>query len=326
VEALSVRLGRKLVLIAESDLNDARVLRSREQGGFGLDSQWSDDFHHSLHELLTGERDGYYSDFSGVSDLAAAYNDAFVYAGRYSAFRGRRHGNAVSGFPGGCFVVCAQNHDQVGNRMMGDRLSCNADFEREKLAAGALLTAPYVPLLFMGQEYGETAPFLYFVSHSDPELAKAVRDGRRREFEHFRWQGEVPDPQAEETFKRSVLRWELREKAPHSALLAFYRELLRLRSVSPALSVPDRSASRASADETGKVLLLERGGAGTDVSVFMNFSSGPAEIRRVPAGAWRRLIDSADERWAGPGTSMPDVLSNGAVMRPWSVCIYERTR
>lgn len=318
VESLSAETGRTMHLIAESDLNDVRVLRSRELGGFGLDAQWSDDFHHCLHVLLTGEREGYYSDFSGVGDLAAAYNEAFVYSGRRSAFRGRRHGNSAAGVLGRSFVVCAQNHDQVGNRMLGDRLSTLADHERQKLAAGALLCAPFVPLLFMGEEYGETAPFLYFVSHSDEGLVRAVREGRRREFEHFKWKGEPPDPQSPETFERSRLRWDSRKQGRHGVLLEFHRTFLRLRAETPSLSRLDREAARAQADEGRRTLRLERGGA----VAFMNFSDRPQDIGAVPPGLWRKMIDSADARWEGPGASMPETLSPGARIPPYSIALY----
>lgn len=321
VERLSRETGRELALVGESDLNDARVLRARELGGFGLDAQWSDDFHHSLHVLLTGEREGYYSDFAGVSDLAAAFNEAFVYAGRHSPFRGRRHGNSAAGFPGRSFVVCAQNHDQVGNRMLGERLSTLTDFERQKLAAGALLCAPFIPLLFMGEEYGETNPFLYFVSHSDAALAQAVREGRRREFEHFKWKGEPPDPQDPETFGRSKLRWAARGEGRHAVLLEFYRTFLGLRAATPDLSSLDRDAARAEGDEARRTLRLRRG---KETIAFMNFSDQPQELGGAPVGRWRKLLDSADARWEGPGASLPETLSPGARIPPRSIALYAK--
>lgn len=321
VERLSKETGRELALIAESDLNDARMLRARELGGFGLDAQWCDDFHHSLHVLLTGEREGYYSDFTGVSDLAAALNDAFVYAGRYSSFRGRRHGNSAAGCLGRSFVVCAQNHDQVGNRMLGERLSTLTDFERQKLAAGALLCAPYVPMLFMGEEYGETNPFLYFVSHSDPALAQAVREGRRREFEQFKWKGEPPDPQAPETFGRSKLNWAARGEGRHALLLEFYRTVLSLRAGNPDLSSLDREQARAEGDEVRGTLRLKRG---RGVIAFMNFSDRPQDLGAAPEGLWRKLLDSADVRWEGPGATLPETLSPGARIPPRSIALYAK--
>ncbi|MDD5657832.1 MAG: alpha-amylase family glycosyl hydrolase, partial [Elusimicrobia bacterium] len=324
VARLSQRLGRRLLLIGESDLNDARVLRPRALGGFGLDAQWSDDFHHSLHVALTGERGGYYADFSGVKDLATAYNEAFVYSGRYSAFRQRRHGGSAAGCPGRGFVVCAQNHDQIGNRMLGERLSALVDFERQKLAAGALLAAPFVPLLFMGQEYGETAPFLYFVDHSDPGLAAAVREGRRREFERFRWKKPPPDPQDPGTFARSKLNWDLRRAGRHAVLLDFHRTLLRLRRRTPSWSRLDREGTRAEADAARRLLRLERRGPGGGIVAVMNFSGGNRETGRLPPGRWRKLLDSADARWAGPGAAGPEAPKRRARLRPFSIAVYAR--
>lgn len=324
VEGLRARTGRELVLIGESDLNDVRVLRSREHGGFALDAQWSDDFHHCLHVLLTGERSGYYVDFSGVADLATAYNEAFVYSGRRSAFRGRRHGSPATGYPGRSFVVCVQNHDQVGNRMLGERLGARSGLERQKLAAGALLSAPFVPLLFMGEEYGEKAPFLYFVSHSDAGLVEAVREGRRREFEHFQWKGEPPDPQSSETFERSKLRWSSRAEGAHAALLDFHRTLLRLRARIPALARLEREGARAVADEPRRTIRLERRGGGSAVFAVMNFSEQPQEPGPAPEGRWRKVLDSADARWQGPGASLPDAPAPAAKMPPYSIVIYAR--
>lgn len=324
VEGLSATIGRELVLIGESDLNDVRVLRSRKNGGFALDSQWSDDFHHCLHVLLTGERSGYYGDFSGVADLATAYNEAFVYSGRRSAFRGRRHGNPTTGCPGRNFVVCVQNHDQVGNRMLGERLGAQSGLERQKLAAGALLSAPFVPLLFMGEEYGENAPFLYFVSHSDAGLVKAVREGRRREFGHFQWKGEPPDPQSSETFERSKLRWSTRAEGAHAALLDFYRTLLGLRTRLPALAQLDRAGAHAVADEARRTVRLERRSGETAVFAVMNFSERPQEPGPAPEGRWRKVLDSAEARWQGPGASMPDTPAPETKMPPYSIVIYAR--
>ncbi|PIR19132.1 MAG: malto-oligosyltrehalose trehalohydrolase, partial [Elusimicrobia bacterium CG11_big_fil_rev_8_21_14_0_20_64_6] len=321
-DRLSTETGWRRILIAESDLNDVRVLRERSRGGLGLDAQWNDDFHHSLHASLTEEHSGYYSDFEGVVDLATAYNEAYVYAGRLSAFRGRRHGNSAAGFLGREFVVFAQNHDQVGNRMLGERFSALTDFERQKLAAGALLLAPYLPMLFMGEEYGETAPFLYFVSHSDAGLVQAVREGRRREFERFKWKGEPPDPQAQETCDLSKLRWSTRGEGRHAVLLDFYRTLLQLRAETPALSQLDRDGCRAESDAALKTLRLVRTCSGSGVLAFMNFSAQPQRVGAVPDGRWRRILDSADARFQGPGSLMPDLPAAGALLAPYSIVLY----
>src|SRR6267143_428817 len=229
VDALAGRTGRIISLVAESDLNDTRVLRSRCEGGLGMRSQWSDDFHHSVHTLLTGENSGYYEDFGDVQHLAATLKQGWYYAGQYSRHRRRRHGNRPPPFKGTNYVVCSQNHDQVGNRAFGERLTFLVNFESLKLAAGANLLSPFVPLLFMGEEYGETAPFLYFTSHSDPDLAEAVRRGRAAEFESFSWQGEIADPQADSTFANSRLKHVLAQEEPHRTLQRFYQMLLRFR-------------------------------------------------------------------------------------------------
>src|SRR5579862_790268 len=210
VGRLAKQLGRQIHLIAESDLNDARVLLPREKGGYGLAAQWSDDFHHSLHTLLTRERNGYYGDFGDVHHLAGVIRDGWYYRGQFSHFRRRQHGNSARGIAKSRFVVFSQNHDQVGNRALGERLSRLVSFEGQKLAAGVTLLSPFVPLLFMGEEYGETSPFQYFVSHGDKDLIEAVRRGRQEEFASFGWKTEVPDPQAESTFVNSKLHQQLR--------------------------------------------------------------------------------------------------------------------
>ena len=219
LHAQSVR--RDVYVIPESDLNDVRVIRPVEVGGHGLDAQWNDDFHHALHTLLTGERNGYYEDFGKIEHLEKALREGFIYSGEYSPFRKRRHGSSSKDRPGLQFVVFSQNHDQVGNRMRGERLSGLVPFEALKLAAGAVLLAPNIPLLFMGEEYGEKAPFLYFVSHGDKALIEAVRKGRNDEFKHFAWNGEPPDPQDERTFLASKINWEKRRQGEHAVLLNF---------------------------------------------------------------------------------------------------------
>jgi maltooligosyltrehalose trehalohydrolase len=222
--------GPPRFLIAESDLNDPRVVRDRDQGGYGVDAQWSDDFHHALHVALTGERDGYYGDFTGLDDLATALVDVFVYAGRHSAYRDRTHGRPVGDLPRTRFLGYAQNHDQVGNRAQGERLSQLVSTGRLRIAAALVLLGPFVPLLFMGEEWGASTPFQYFTSHEDPELAEAVRRGRRAEFAAFGWDpAAVPDPQAVETFERSKLDWSELAESPHAELLRWHRDLIALR-------------------------------------------------------------------------------------------------
>ncbi|MGH9805152.1 MAG: malto-oligosyltrehalose trehalohydrolase [Candidatus Acidiferrales bacterium] len=307
-------LGRHIYVIPESDRNDSTVVRARAAGGLGQDALWNDDFHHAIHALLTGERNGYYRDFGKVEHLAKALREGFVYSGQYSAYRRRRHGNSSADLPARQFVVFGQNHDQVGNRMGGERLSQLVSFEALKVAAGIVLLSPYLPLLFMKEEYGETAPFLYFISHSDPGLIEAVRQGRRREFAAFAWPaaaGEPPDPQDESTFERCKLNRELRRQPGHRQLLEFHRQLLRLRKTHPTLSHGTKDRSKAKADEDKRVLALWRGSGNQRIVAAFNFARGPVTITpEVPAGRWRKLLDSAAVQWNGPGTSLPDEINS----------------
>ncbi len=229
VEEFSQKNRRKYYLIAESDLNDSRVVIPRESWGYGIDGVWCDDFHHSLHTLLTGEKRGYYLDFGKIAHMVTSMKEGFVYSGEYSEFRKRNHGNPSKDIPAKQMVVFSQNHDQIGNRMLGERLSTLVSFEALKLAAGIVLLSPYIPLLFMGEEYGENTPFLYFVSHSDQTLIEAVRQGRKKEFGEFKWQGEPPDPQSTETFLKSKINWEKRNEGNHKVLLDFSKNLITLR-------------------------------------------------------------------------------------------------
>jgi maltooligosyltrehalose trehalohydrolase len=303
------QLKRKIQVIAESDRNDSRIIRSRGAGGYGLDAQWSDDFHHALHTLLTPERNGYYADFGEVEQLARAYREGFVYSGQYSVYRKRRHGNPSRGLPPERFVVFAQNHDQVGNRLLGERLSQLVSFEALKVAAGAVLLSPYIPLLFMGEEYGEIAPFKYFVSHSDPELIDAVRKGRQAEFAAFEWAGRIPDPQSEETFQSCRLNHELKAGGDHQALYDFVRELIRLRKDLPALSWNNQEQVEAIAFEREKLLWVRRWRSGDQAVMIVNVGSKPATaVFPFPKARLKKILDSADQRWNGRGSLCPDLL------------------
>jgi len=306
VQGAASGLGRTVHLIAESDLNDSRVVRPRLCGGYGFDAQWNDDFHHCVHALLTGEGSGYYADFGSAVQLATAYADGYVYSGQYSKYRRRRYGNASHLVPARRFVVSVQNHDQVGNRAEGERLAVIVDFEKLKLAAGALLLSPFLPLLFMGEEYGEVAPFLYFVNHSDQRLVEAVRRGRREEFAGFGWHGDVPDPQAEETFERSRLDWSLRQRGRHRILLSFYSELLRLRRCVRALSNLSKANMRVWVSSSA-TWGMERWCGDDRVLAVFNFGDSLARVcAEVGAGVWRRRMDSSETQWAGPGSTSPE--------------------
>ncbi|MFC7549916.1 malto-oligosyltrehalose trehalohydrolase [Plantactinospora sp. GCM10030261] len=241
VEALATHLGRPLSLIAESDLNDPRLITSREAGGYGLHAQWNDDAHHALHTLLTGERQGYYADFGSLQCLADVLTGAFFHAGGWSSFRGRRHGRPVdrARIPGHRFVAYLQNHDQIGNRAVGDRISASLSPALLRVGATLLLTSPFTPMLFMGEEWAAGTPWQYFTSHPEPELAAAVANGRRREFGAHGWgPSDVPDPQDRSTYERSRLDWSEPERPGHRDMLDFHRRLIALRKAWPDLSDP----------------------------------------------------------------------------------------
>jgi maltooligosyltrehalose trehalohydrolase len=309
VQRLARRLGRIVPVVAESDLNDRRVIDPVRKGGYGLAGQWSDDFHHALHTLLTGERNGYYEDFGSLNHLARAYTDGFVYSGQLSSFRKRPHGTAARDLPPERFVVCSQNHDQVGNRAQGDRLSSLVDFEALKLAATATLLSPYAPLLFMGEEYGERAPFLFFTDFGDPALQEAVSRGRQEEFTAFGWAGEIPDPQALPTFVRSKLNWDLRSQEPHRRLWEFYRTLLGLRRMHPVLGAVGKRRLEAREIDERTLLLHRRGPAGAAAFILLSLTARSRPIRlRVPPGPWRRLVDTAELRFGGLGAETPIFL------------------
>jgi len=325
VAALSEQQGRKLYLIAESDLNDVRVIRDREVGGHGMDAQWSDDFHHSLHTLLTGELAGYYQDFGKCEQLAKAFKESFVYSWQYAANRQRYHGSDAKDFPGHKFVICAQNHDQIGNRMLGERLSQLVSFEALKLAAAAVLLSPNIPLLFMGEEYGEESPFLYFVNHTDPDLVEAVRKGRKEEFKHFHLEGEFQDPQSLETLHKSQLKWEQRKSGKHKVLLELYQQLIQLRRSIPALKNLDKQNLEVSCIEADKLLFLHRWSDGSQIFCIMNFNAKDISFTpTLPSSNWQKILDSSDTKWMGPGAKLPEKLVSGQelIIPPQSFALY----
>ena len=266
-------------MIAESDLNDSKVIRPWQLGGYGHDAQWCDDLHHCIHTILTGENDGYYQDFGTLEKLVTSLRDGFVYSGQYSEHRKRRHGNSSKDRPASQFVVFSQNHDQVGNRMLGERLSSLVSFEALKLAASIEILSPYIPLLFMGEEYVEGAPFLYFVSHSDPSLITAVRKGRREEFAEFVWTREPPDPQNLDTFERSKLTWENRSKEKHRIMLQYYNFLLRIRRETAALSHLDKDALEVTSIDQQRVMTIQRWHNSSRVYMIFNFNSAAQSVR-----------------------------------------------
>lgn len=288
VDALSTHVRRPLTLIAETDLNDPRFVRAPEAGGYGLDAAWADEWHHALHAALTGETTGYYEDFGSLSHLGKALTQAWVYDGSWSPHRGRRHGRSPSGIPGHRFVVFNQNHDQVGNRPLGERSSALMSEGRLRIAAALLLTAPFTPLLFQGEEWGATTPFLYFTDHRDPELARAVSDGRRHEFSYWDIEPEdIPDPQAATTFTSSKLDWDEREKQVHSGLLAWHKELITLRRRYADLSDPRPGRTDVVVDEDNRTLVVGR----ADFSVLVNLSAEERELAVEPG--FELMVSSA---------------------------------
>jgi maltooligosyltrehalose trehalohydrolase len=295
VDALAAQLGRPLFLVAESDLNDPRFVRSRDAGGMGLDASWADEWHHALHAALTGERAGYYEDFGSLTLLAKALRQAWVYDGTWSPHRGRHHGRPPTGLVGHQFVVCTQNHDQVGNRACGDRLGTLVDCRRLSVAAALLLTGPFTPLLFQGEEWGATTPFPYFSDHRDPELGRAVSEGRRREFVRFGWRpDDIPDPQDPETFRSARLEWSERAQPPHDALLAWYRTLITLRRRVRDLSDPRLDRTGVDVDEAAATLRIVRG------SVLVLVNLGRSEHTFAIDGP--RVLGASDEAVRiGPG-------------------------
>ncbi|GAA4411292.1 malto-oligosyltrehalose trehalohydrolase [Nibrella viscosa] len=324
VDQLMIETSRPHYLIVELDLNDTRFINPLDQQGYGMDAQWIDEFHHALRVTATGEQSGYYSDFTGIAHLAKTYRDAYVYDGQYSPHRNKRFGIKAEANPGKQFVVFTQNHDQVGNRMMGDRLGQLVSFEMQKLVAGAMLVSPYLPMLFMGEEYNEPNPFQYFVSHTDPELAEAVRKGRKKEFAHFHLEGEAPDPTAEETFQQSKLQWERVNQEPHATLFRYYQTLISLRKQHPALRHLNRQHLKVNVDEANKTLVLHRWHEDQHMLALMNFSTEP---QHVPfdgfSGQWQKLLNSADTQWGGAVLSPEFVSSASSItLQPESFSLY----
>ena len=324
VNELMQATGKKHYLIVECDLNDTRFIEPLSNRGYGMDAQWIDEFHHALRVTAGQQRHGYYTDFKGIGDLAKAYTDAYVYDGQYSQQRAKKFGVKADDLSGDHFVAFSQNHDQVGNRMLGERTSQLESFEMQKLLAAAVMASPYLPMLFMGEEYAETHPFLYFVSHGEPELIAVVRKGRKEEFKEFHAEGEAPDPQAVETFEQSKLQWGHLTQEPHQTMLAYYKELISLRKKQPALKTPSRKSLKVSFDEKNKTLLLSRSNEEQSLICIMNFS---AQIQSVVVpeniNNWQKLFDSADPKWKGPG-SASGLISAGQdlSLQPESILIY----
>ncbi len=322
VQQIAQQQRRRVVVIGETNQNDIRLVAPRAAGGYGLDGIWADDFHHSVHALLTGEQDGYYQDYGGAEHVAKAIRDVFVYDGRYSPFHHRRHGNRAGTTPRDRFVFCVQNHDQIGNRALGDRLSATLSPAQLRLAAALLLLAPATPLLFMGEEYGETRPFPFFCSFSNPDLIAAVRRGRREELASvkFRWQHEPPDPQGAQAFEDARLSWDWAGDPQRAGLRALYKELLWARRTwfAGTPSEVTRAEIRGAGPEAA-CLWFERG-VDRPVRICANLSSREIDVsEHCPAGA-QLLFSSAAKAYGGEGER-----ENVARLQPFECAVWGPT-
>lgn len=310
-------------LIAECDLNDARYITPVQKGGYGFDAQWIDEFHHALRVAAGGERNGYYTDFNGIADLANAYQNGYVYHGQYSEQRQKTFGTQTDGINGRQFVVFSQNHDQVGNRMLGERSSQLFSFGMQKLMAGAVMISPFLPMLFMGEEWSETNPFQFFVSHTDKKLIEAVRKGRKAEFADFHAEGEAPDPQAVSTLENSKLNWTLPHKGQHQLMLNYYKTLISLKKQQPAFKNTDRNNMSVKVDEAAQTLIIQRWTDEQRVLCLLNFSKKDQELNIDGNNQqWQKLFDSAEPKWNGPVAS-PAIINTGEIsVPPESILIY----
>ncbi|MBF0429799.1 MAG: malto-oligosyltrehalose trehalohydrolase, partial [Fibrobacteria bacterium] len=308
---LSAETGRPFYLIAESNQNDPRMVTRLEKNGWGMDAQWSDDFHHCFHTVLSGELSGYYMDYGQPKQIQKVFEESFVYSGDYSPFRKCRYGRSAKGFPPSQFVVSVQNHDQTGNRMLGERLISLTSPEAARLAAGAMLLSSYLPMLFMGEEYAESAPFLYFISHGDKGLVKAVQEGRREEFNSFLWQGDPPDPQSTDTFEKCKLGWEQYKQPGPQAMFAYYKKLISLRKNLPHFLGKDFSRVHTTMQRS-HVLTVTRGNLPRAVVLIMNLSdTAQTYVIDDFSGTAKVMIDSSDTWWGGDGKTLPQSILPG---------------
>ncbi len=326
VHSLGEALGRRVYVVSESDLNDVKVIDPTEAGGYGLDAQWNDDFHHALHALVTGEANAYLSDFGELAHMSKALSEGFVYSGEYSSYRKRRHGSPSKDRPGSRFIVFSQNHDQVGNRLA--RLSRTQSFEQLKFAAAVVLLSPYIPLLFMGEEYAEKAPFDYFVSFSDQALVEAVRRGRKAEFADFGWPSEAPDPQAETTFLDAKIGARESWSIEQVCIYNFYRALIKARRGLSFVANPGKERIEIGRFEGQKTLFVKRRLSGETLFYFCNFNAQSVSLRlALPEGKWVKALDSSSEEWGGPGQGAPESIESKGMeadilLNPHSLVLY----
>ncbi|MFZ2956683.1 MAG: malto-oligosyltrehalose trehalohydrolase [Candidatus Ozemobacteraceae bacterium] len=329
VRQFSEKTARNCFLIAESDLNDTRVIDPADRGGFALEAQWHDEFHHCLHTLLTGEKAGYYEDFGTLAQYGKCLSEGFVYSWEYSPHRKKHFGASAKHCHPRQFVVCIQNHDQVGNRMHGERISTLVSLEAQKLLAAQLLIAPFIPMLFMGEEYAESAPFLYFVSHQDENLVRAVREGRKKEFPIFRGKEEPPDPQNEETFRKSCLNWERQTSGESKLMLEWYKFLINWRKANPAVFEPGFSDFRSWVVKEKPLLVLHRETATVAVFSVSSFSASEQDWEMnvdFPPGSWKKVLDSTEPRWTLPGalSRISDEGSGKITLPPYAFILWKK--
>ncbi len=329
VDEAEERLGKQFHLIAESDLNSPKVVIPNEVGGYGFDAQWLDDFHHALYVLLNpADKDRYY-DFGAIEQLAKAYTEGFVHSGQWVKFRKRRHGSSSAGVPGNKFIAFNLNHDQAGNRAGGERLCMLVNFERVKLAAAAVILSPYIPMLFMGEEYADDTPFFYFVSHGDEELIKAVREGRKAEFKDFGFDTEVPDPQDQETFNRSKLHWEKRDMNSHSIILRWHQELIRMRKTLTPFQNFDKKDVQIHIIGSNAFILFRKSTGHEEVACFFNLTESEIAFT-IPESIHfaNKILDSKEDKWISKdedkrGVHPPNLTASQRItLLPLSVVVY----
>jgi maltooligosyltrehalose trehalohydrolase len=322
--------GQLVHTIAESDLNSPKVVKPIELGGWGFTAQWLDDFHHAIYTLVHEEGKKFYADFGKPGQVVKAIKDGFVHSGEYVKFRKRKFGASSAGIPGEKFIVFSDNHDQAGNRATGARLTALVDFEKIKLAAATIILSPYIPMLFMGEEYGEQNPFFYFTSHSDPELIKMVEEGRRSEFEHFDWSVTPPDCQDEKTFLRSKLKWNLGE--PLNQLIhQWYKELIGLRKSTPALQNFNKENLEVESKEDLFVMRRSSTDGKQELVIIFNFSSTKNSCLQLSeSGEWKKILDSKDSKWKQEENPWSDAeiktrSPKQIAIAPLNVMIYQKT-
>ena len=316
-ENISREDGKNYQLIAESDLNDVRIINSFAKGGFNHDAQWMDDFHHCVHTLVTDEKNGYYEDFGSIEQLVKCFNIGYVYNGIYSGHRKKTFGSNSENIPRNKFVVYVQNHDQVGNRAKGERLSSLVSFEKLKLAAACMILSPYVPMLFMGEEYGEENPFLYFISHSDNELVKAVREGRKKEFASFDWKVEVPDPHSGETFEKSILAFNFVNDNKKLTLFNYYKFLIELKKSHPLLI----ENNNFHAGNENELLIMRRNNNKIELSCYLNFSEKKVKLNNLGKRV-KVILNSNDKEW--DGVNEAETALNKLFLEPFGVLLLEQ--